>query len=206
MSQPMATRIDASLDSCIQLTKNYVQVLIESFNSRFPDLHLFNAARLFSPCHYPSDLYVRETNAKQWLERLFSHLQHKLCNEGDNVLFFDIAACKTELYEFIDVLHLNGERFPMKDAWKVFSQIKDWHSRYPNMLKLWQAILVILASTVACERGFSKQNVIKDIRRTRLSINTLDALMRVSLTGPDISEVDWQRVYEIWCSSKDRRN
>ena len=151
MSQPMATRIDGSLDSCIQLTRNYVQVLIESFNSRFPDLHLFNAARLFSPCHYPSDLYVRETNAKQWLERLFSHLQHKLCNEGDNVPFFDIAACKIELYEFIDVLHLNGERFPMKDAWKVFSQIKDWHSRYPNMLKLWQAILVIPASTVACE-------------------------------------------------------
>ena len=89
---------------------------------------------------------------------------------------------------------------------RYFSQIKDWHSRYPNMLKLWQAILVILASTVACERGFSKQNVIKGIRRTRLSINTLDALMHVSLIGPNISEVDWQCVYDIWCSSKYRRN
>lgn len=54
------------------------------------------------------------------------------------------------------------------------------------MLKLWQAILVIPASMVACEREFSKQNLIKDIRRTTLSINTLDAFMCVSLTRPDI--------------------
>jgi hypothetical protein len=118
---------------------------------------------------------------------------------------FDITACKRELYEFIDVVHLNGERFSMKDAWKVFSQTKDWHSRYPNMLKLWQAMLVIPTSTVACERGFSKQNMIKDIRRTRLSINTLDALMRISLIGPHISEMEWQRVYEIWQNAKERR-
>ena len=95
MSQPMETHINGSLDICIQLTRNYVQVLIESFNSRFPYLHRFNAIRLFSPCHYPSDLYVRETNAKQWLERLFLHLQHRLCNESDNVPFFDIASCET---------------------------------------------------------------------------------------------------------------
>ena len=73
------------------------------------------------------------------------------------------------------------------------------------MLKLWQSILVIPANSVACERGFSKQNVIKDIRRTKLSINTLDALMRVSLIGPDVSKVEWQRAYEIWYSAKERR-
>jgi hypothetical protein len=52
-------------------------------------------------------------------------------------------------------------------------------------------MLVIATSIVACERGFSKQNLIKDIRRTRVSINTL-ALMCVSLIGPDISQVEWQ--------------
>ena len=128
-----------------------------------------------------------ETNAKHWLERLFFHLQYKICSECANVPVFDIATCERALYEFIDVLHLNGERFSMKDAWRVFSQAKDWHLRYPNMLKLWQSILVIPTNIVACERGFSKHNVIKDIRRTKLSINTLDALMCVSLTGRDIS-------------------
>jgi hypothetical protein len=125
MTQPMETCIDGSLESCIQLTINYVQALLESFNSRFPDLHIVNASRLFSPCHYPSDLYVRENYAKNYLERLFSHLQHKSYIEGENIPCFDITSCKRELYEFIDVVHLNGERFLMKDAWKIFSQTKD---------------------------------------------------------------------------------
>ena len=81
----METCINGSLESCIQLTRKYVQALVESFNSRFPDLHLFNSARLFSPFHYPLAFYVRETNAKHWLERIFSQLQHKTCNESENV-------------------------------------------------------------------------------------------------------------------------
>jgi hypothetical protein len=71
---------------------------------------------LFSPCHYPSDLFAKETNAKQFPRRLVSHLQHKPCNEGVNVPLFDIAPCKRELHEFIVVLQLIGEIFPMKDA------------------------------------------------------------------------------------------
>jgi len=94
LSQPMVACTEGSLQSCIQLTRNYVQALIESFDSRFPNLHLFNPTSLFSPCHYPSDIYVRENSVKHWLEILFSHLQHKTCNEGENVLMFDITTCK----------------------------------------------------------------------------------------------------------------
>jgi hypothetical protein len=64
---------------------------------------------------------------------------------------FDIVACKRELYEFIDVVHLNGKKFWTKDAWKLFSQIKDLPSRYLDMLKLWVSVLVVLARTIACE-------------------------------------------------------
>ena len=83
-------------------------------------------------------------------------MQHKTCNESENEPFFDIVSCKRELYEFIDVLYLNGERLPMKYAWEVFSQTKDCHSGYPHMLKLWQARLEIPTRTIACEWGFSK--------------------------------------------------
>ena len=56
---------------------------------------------------------MRENNAKHWLERIFYHLQHKTCNEGENLPLFDIAAYKREIYEFIDMVHLNGEGFSM---------------------------------------------------------------------------------------------
>ena len=73
------------------------------------------------------------------------------------------------------------------------------------MSKLWQAILSIPTSTVACERGFSRQNIIKSIRRTKLSLDTLYALMRVSLKGIDSAMVEWDRVYEICKDAKERR-
>ena len=92
----------------------------------------------------------------------------------------------------------------MKDAWRIFC-VTELHTNFPNMLKLWQTILIIPASTVACERGFSRQNIIKDVRRTKLSLATLDALMRVSLTRLDSSMVEWNIVYEIWKDVKERR-
>jgi len=55
-------------------------------------------------------------------------------------------------------------------------------------------VFVIRTNIVACERVFSKQNMIKDIKRKPLPINTFDALMRASLIVPDISEVEWQQV------------
>ena len=73
------------------------------------------------------------------------------------------------------------------------------------MMKLWQAVLTIPASIVDCESGFSKQNIIKDIRKSRLGLDTLDALMRVSLNEPESSNVDWHAVYEIWIDTKSKR-
>jgi hypothetical protein len=93
----------------------------------------------------------------------------------------------------------------MKEAWKVFRNTKLWHKTYPHMMKLWQVVLTIPASTVDCERGFSKQNIIKDIRKSRLGLDTLDALMRISLNGPELSNVDWNVVYGLWRDTKSRR-
>ena len=196
--------LEGSVESCKQLAKDYVQALVESLNGRFPDLVFFNSARLFSPCHYLQDVHGREQNSKRWLEKLFQHLQHTLCEREENKTRFDFEACLKELHIFVDTLRVNCEGSSMKDAWRIFC-VTELHTNFPNMAKLWQAVLTIPASTVACERGFSRQNIIKDVRRTKLSLATLDALMRVSLTRLDSSMVEWDRVYEMWKDAKERR-
>ena len=92
----------------------------------------------------------------------------------------------------------------MHEVWRMFCQMKDWQDGFPHLMKLWQATLVIPCSTVSCERGFSKQNLIKEMKRNRLNIEHLDDLMRVSLNGPQIDQMQWDRVYEIWKDAKDR--
>lgn len=52
---------------------------------------------------------------------------------------------------------------------------------------------------------FFKKNIIKDIRKSRLGLDTLDALMRISLNEPESFNVDCHVVYEIWTDTKSRR-
>ena len=56
-----------------------------------------------------------------------------------------------------------------------------------------------------CEHGFSKQNWVKSDRRSRLKLETLDALMRVSLCGLPMENMDWARIFDTWKSTKNCR-
>ncbi|GAV01733.1 hypothetical protein RvY_12393 [Ramazzottius varieornatus] len=59
---------------------------------------------------------------------------------------------------------------------------------------------VLPVSTAICERGFSIQNVIKTVRRTRLNERRLDALMRIAINEPPSGEMD-QKIIMSWVRS-----
>lgn len=65
-------------------------------------------------------------------------------------------------------------------------------------MKLWQAILVIPASTAECERGFWRQNKIKSDDRNNLNLETLDAHMMLSLNKVEHKSIAWFQILEIW--------
>ena len=43
-----------------------------------------------------------------------------------------------------------------------------------------------------------KQHWVKSKRRTRLNLDTLDALMKVSLKGFVVEFIDWNGIFESW--------
>ncbi|MCO5567029.1 hypothetical protein L7F22_020712 [Adiantum nelumboides] len=188
------------VESCIVLAKSFVQKLIDCINERFPDVLLFNAVKVFSPQHYPrnvkKDTSQREEKVNKWLDQLLDRFGGFLV---------DKQGCKDEILSFTDTLYYGCEGMNMMDAWRVFSCNFEWQNTYPNMMKLWQILLVVPASSVACERGFSKQNIIKTDDRQCLDVKTLEALMRISLLGPDVNDVDWTCVHDIWNDLKARR-
>jgi len=63
------------------------------------------------------------------------------------------------------------------------------------MTKLWQAAIIILASTTSCERGFSTQNHIKFTLRSSLVLETLEAQMRVAMAKIPIENIDFEQVW-----------
>ena len=70
--------------------------------------------------------------------------------------------------------------------------------QFPQTLKL---IVLLPDSSVDCERGFSKQNLIKTKIRAKLKTENVSTLMKMSLDTP---EIDFHRAFVIWCTIKDR--
>ena len=116
------------------------------------------------------------------------------------------SECEVEYVEFTLTLIKAFPRATFHEAWRKCGAELDWIHAYPNLMRLWQIMLVMLASTAACERGFSKQNRIKDNERSNLCLETLDMLMLLSLSAPQsLHEVDWEVIYEAWGAMKARR-
>ncbi|CAI7768960.1 unnamed protein product [Closterium sp. NIES-53] len=78
----------------------------------------------------------------------------------------------------------------------------DWCTAYPNLVRLWMAVAVLPLSTVECERGFSRQNVIKSWLRGNLNDAKLGDLMTISMLK---YEPDWPALVELWRGAKKRR-
>ena len=66
-------------------------------NDGFPNLRVFNVAKLFNPCNYPSNDSDRITNTELWLERMLLKFQYTR---------EESAMCKEELVEFTESLEL----------------------------------------------------------------------------------------------------
>ena len=62
---------------------------------------------------------------------------------------------------FVVTLH---RAYPNKNMFGACKQCRgelEWCDSFPNLMKLWQVVLILPTSTTSCERGFSKLNHIK---------------------------------------------
>ena len=107
------------------------------------------------------------------------------------------------MLEFVETIRYECPEKSIHEAWSLCGCALEWKTNWPNIIKLWQNVLIILASTAICERWFSKQNIVKSALRSRLRLNTLDALMRISLYGLGANEIDWQTVLHEWRNMRD---
>ncbi|CAI7775066.1 unnamed protein product [Closterium sp. NIES-54] len=108
-----------------------------------------------------------------------------------------------ELRLFCSVLAAapQGER-TFHEGLTAILKTPDWRESYPNLVQLWVAGAVIPLSTVECERGFSRKNVIKSWLRGGLKDARLGDLMCLSLIP---YEPVFDEVVDNWRSYKKRK-
>jgi hypothetical protein len=164
----LATDGPNELQQCVLLGASYVQRVVHALNDRFPDLPIFNAAKLFSPCNYPSDDSDRITNTALWLERILLKFQY-IEEEKD--------MCKGELLEFTETLQHECENKTIFRLGAYVVAIWNGTQIGLNLCNFGKKYILIPSSIAICERGFSKQNAIKSHLGNRLNLKTLDALI-----------------------------
>ena len=83
----------------------------------------------------------------------------------------------------VHLQRVRGElQYNNNDFWKGKFQMRD---RYPSLLLVIEVCLVIPVQTACCERGNSCLNRVMCDFRSTLDVGTVEALMRISLNGPN---------------------
>ena len=123
----LATDGSNELQQCVLLGASYMQRVVHALNERFPDLPIFNAAKLFSPRNYPSDDSDRISNTELWLERILLKFQY-IEEESDT--------CKGEHLEFTETLRHECENKTIFEAWRICGSNLEWHTNWPKVQNL----------------------------------------------------------------------
>ena len=76
---------------------------------------------------------------------------------------------------------------------------------FPDMTKILNIIAICPASGAVVERGFSLMNLIMNDLQNSINIGTLDALMRISYSGQDLTDDDTDKILSVWFQRGNRR-
>ena len=184
---------DKQRSEAASVCEKFVTSLIKSLNERFSD----NA----------------DSEVLSALSNMFNPLVEKSSKDREIDILSDylgsvgMLGCKGELRAFVDFSHTMLEQ-----GCKALTCTRDMANLalkhqdvYPGAAKATRRLLVATVSTVECERGFSRQNIIKTCLRNSLSIEVLDDLMRISIDGPPLEQFDFKLSFKKWASQKTRR-
>ncbi|CAI7881260.1 unnamed protein product [Closterium sp. NIES-54] len=189
------------LDDCITLAKGYVKELLKRLESRMKDLGSLDGAKLFTQEAYPKSHSKRQRRFLQWLEALRNLFKRKP-SDPDTLPGINWTRAQKEISSFTTIMSTHHRELSFQDGLKQILSSPDWCTAYPNLVRLWMAVAVLPLSTVECERGFSRQNVIKSWLRGNLNDAKLGNLMTISMLK---YEPNWPALVELWRGAKKRR-
>ena len=104
----------------------------------------------------------------------------------------------TILHQFLELkVHLKGLK-SQNNGQVYMDMIQQKPPRFSSVLSVVELMLTISGSTAKCERAFSQMNQIKTCLRTRLNQETLNALMRIRLEGPEFKDFQPEESVNLW--------
>src|SRR3989337_2060755 len=154
----------------------FASSVIWEIQKKFPDRPLLNAMQILNPKEWPRNKEELLKFGDVELEELI-RFYGKSYLPNYSIPIIDSENIRNEWYFFKEIVYRNYQNFNIEEFFP--------HS---NIMKLIEIVYSIPFSSVECERGFSKQNIIKSDLRNRLSNNTLHLLLLISLDDIQIQD------------------
>ena len=180
----------------------FASLVILEIQKKFPDRPLLNAMQILNPKEWPKNKEKLIKFGDTELEELI-RFYGKSYLPNYSIPIIDSENIRNEWYLFKEIVYRNYQNFNIEEFFPHL--FENYSTTYPNIMKLIEIIYSIPFSSVECERGFSKQNIIKTDHRNRLSNNTLHLLLLVSLDDIQIEDFDFNQALAIWLKMRNRR-
>ena len=196
-------------DQFCSIKEKFLDQLIDNLKSRFPDSGTLHSFSIFDPQNLPIDSDLASYGDKQ-LEVLCTHYgTAKITGSGKELpCVAEPMSLRDEWVTFKQLMSKNYRTCSIQSMATKLLQSEISKEQYPNLLTLLTISLTLPVSSVDCERGFSKHNLIKTRIRGRLKTDHVSTLMKMSLDTPELStcldQFDFKRAFVIWCNVKDR--
>ena len=163
----------------------HVERLLREIDHRFPESELHRCLSfLFNPV-------MLEENRSRLNDATFGREElNYLCEKYEQLPNFDPNHVQTEweLLKFIVIsfMPIRSNNSSSAVFWKNLIELKQtthphFHGQYKNILMLLSVYLISPLNSAECERGYSVANRIQTTTRSRITIETLDCLLRVRL-------------------------
>ncbi len=170
---------------------SFASAVISEIQERFPDRPLLNAMKIFDHTKWPDNKEELTLYGEKELKILAEFYKKEVNNICD------------EWFGYKAIVYSNFKNIKIESLIPRLHEF--YYDTFPDIIKLLGIIYSIPFSSVDCERGFSKQNLIKTDLRNSLNNETLHFWMMVGLEEGDLSEFDFTRALQIWNRACKRR-
>ena len=177
------------------IRQRYCLALEEHLERRFPDLPIIHSFQVFDPTLLPKSTDETQKYGESYISELSHHYGIDDCTAQQEWVNFRLVmknTCSCRNMEATDVL-------------RMLALNETYQTLYPILSKFAQIALALPVSNADSERGFSCMNRVKTQLRNRLTVSSLDTLLRISIEGPDISHFDFSSAVTKWSSLRNRR-
>ena len=184
---------EADESSYLANIKSLASKSVHYLSDRFQlsDSDILNNMEIFDSRNWPKEREELILYGKQQLDSIVINFE--------SVLGVDVAEKAKEQWMALKLLI--AKRFAHMKFFNLWEKLLEEQTlKFPDILKVVEIILLLPMNTAACERGFSKMNIIKSDYRTQLQSVSLNNLMYLSIDGPSVQEFDPQPAIDYWAS------